>query len=195
LRHQQLSDRWWHGRSVGFGVAVGTCDRLRLALREVLATQSTAGGVQRSAAQVNAFVGTDGYSQFLNEPVAAVGVGRIEPATPLDAVEQLGLDARPNPQLERASGQTLGGQGHGPMGNPEAIQEHPGHGFARGDRGVGRREATRVAQLNQRSGLENRRHTTDVLHAVDVSRFQAAALPCSPPRSRGLPWRLTGFYA
>jgi len=39
---------------------VGNSNGLLIALRDVLAAQSKAGGVQMIEAQVNAFVGTDG---------------------------------------------------------------------------------------------------------------------------------------
>jgi hypothetical protein len=69
------------------------------------------------------------------------------------------------------------------MGPPAAMQEHPGHGCARWARGGCSRDETRVDHRHQLSVFANRGQHPSVIHAFDVSRCHAAALPCSTPRS------------
>jgi len=60
-------------------------------------------------------------------------VDLIERATELKAVEHLRPDALTKQQVEGFLGKKLRGQEQGPIGKPQAIEDHPRHGFARCD--------------------------------------------------------------
>jgi hypothetical protein len=63
------------------------------------------------------------------------------------------------------------------MGKPEAIEDHPGHGFARCDHGLCIRDETRVDHLKQLYVFDDRCHHPYMIQAFDGYRFQAAVLP------------------
>ena len=67
----------------------------------------------------------------MKQQVAAIGIGLIERAAELEAIEHLSPHAVMQQQIEGFAGKKLWGQRQGPIGKAEPIQNHAGHGFAR----------------------------------------------------------------
>src|SRR5947208_1930587 len=67
---------------------------------------------------------------FTEQKITAIRLDLIERTAKFKAVEHLGLDAVMKQQIEGFIGKKLRRQGQGPMGKPQAIENHPGHGFA-----------------------------------------------------------------
>jgi hypothetical protein len=95
---------------VVFGVAVGEHNGVLIAVRAVLASEREAGGIEMSEALVDPFVRPDRQRQLLKPRVAAIGIGFIERAAQLQAIDVLGLEAVMKQAIERFVGKKLGRQ-------------------------------------------------------------------------------------
>jgi hypothetical protein len=82
-------------------------------------------------APVEAVSRAHAQGRFMNQQVAAIGLGRIARAAELETSEQLRPKAVMKSQIEGLAGKKLWGQRQGPMGTSETIQNHAGHRFAR----------------------------------------------------------------
>jgi hypothetical protein len=80
---------------------------------------------------------TDRQRQLLKPHVAARGLGVIERAAQRKAIEALGLEALLKQQIERWVGKKVWSQRQRPLGQAQALEHHPGHGFARREDGLG----------------------------------------------------------
>lgn len=65
LRHQQCQHRLLQVRAVVFGVAVGDRNGVLIAVRDILASEREAGGVEMIEALVDPFLSTDRKRQLL----------------------------------------------------------------------------------------------------------------------------------
>ena len=130
LGHHECQHHLLPVRPVISGVAMGDGNGVLIPFGNVCTAEGKAGRVEMIAAQVDAFLGTDRQGQLLKQQVAAIGVGRIERATELKALEHLGAHACTQQQIEGFASKKLGGQGQRSVAKPEAIQNHPSYGFA-----------------------------------------------------------------
>jgi hypothetical protein len=158
-------------RSVISGIPVGDRHGLRIAFREVCPTEGTAGGVKMVAAQGDAFAGPHAQGQFRQEEVTAVGLGRIERAAELEAMEQLSPHAIMPHQLEGFAGKKLWGSRQGPMGKAEPIQHHAGYGFARCELLGWIRHEAGVEHGHSAQVVDDRREHASVVEAFHVHLF------------------------
>src|SRR2546430_9383953 len=117
-----------------FGIAMGDANGVLVALRDIVATEGKAGRVEMMEALLNAFLGTDSQSQLAQQQITPIGMDFIERPAKLKAIEHLRSDPGTKQQLERFVGKKLGGERQRSIGKPQAIEDHPGHSFARGDR-------------------------------------------------------------
>ncbi len=81
-------------------------------------------------ALLNAFARADRQGKFTQQKITAIRMDLIECTAQFKAVEHLGLDTVMKQQVEGFIGKKLRRQGQGPLGKPQAIEHHPGHGFA-----------------------------------------------------------------
>ena len=84
-------------------------------------------------AAVDAFLVTDGQGEFAKQQITAISICFIKRAAELKAIEHLRVDAFTKQQVEGFVGKKLWRQGQRAIGKPQAIEDHPGHGFARCD--------------------------------------------------------------
>jgi hypothetical protein len=103
---------------------------LLVAVRHVVAAQGKAGGVEMIEARVDAFLDTDGQGELTQQQITAIGGHLLERAAELETVEQVCVDACMKQEIEGCVGKKLRRQGQWPIGKPQAIDDHPGHGFA-----------------------------------------------------------------
>ena len=148
-----------------------------IALRDVLAAECNAGGVEMIDAPVNACVGTDGQGQCLNEEVAAIGVGFIECTAPLKAVEHLSPPAITTQQITGFMGQQLWRPGHGTMSKAQAMEDHPGHGFTGCHHCVCIGHETGVDPVHEAQVFDDSGNHPSMLQAFDANRCHAGLLP------------------
>ena len=149
LRHHPFQHHLLQVRPVVFGVAVSDQQGVLIAVRDILASQRDAGGIEMIAALVDPCWRTDRQRQRLTPRVAAIGRGFIERAAQRTALEVRGLETVMKQEREGFIGKKLGRQRSGPMGKAHAIEHHPGHGFARREDFVCIGHEACVDQVNQ----------------------------------------------
>ncbi len=149
LRHHQFQHHLLQVRPVVFGVAVSDQQGVLIAVRDILASQRDAGGIEMIAALVDPCWRTDRQRQRLTPRVAAIGRGFIERAAQRTALAVRGLETVRKQEREGFIGKKLGRQRSGPMGKAHAIEHHPGHGFARREDFVCIGHEACVDQVNQ----------------------------------------------
>src|SRR5215510_1536026 len=116
-----------------FGIAVRDMHGVLVARRDIGATEGKAGCVEVMEALRNAFLGTASQRQLAKQQITSIGMDGLERPAKLKAIEHLRSDPRTKQQIERFVGKKLGSERQGAIGKPQAIEDHPGHRFARGD--------------------------------------------------------------
>jgi hypothetical protein len=163
---------------------------------DVCTTQGKARRIEMMAAAVDAFLGTDAQGAFAQQPITAIIISCITRAAELKAVAQLRVDACTTQPVQGLVGKKLGRQGQRALGHPHAIEDHPGHGFARCDLLLGLGYEACIDRLNQTSVLDNRDNKAEMIQAFDTKRFHLHP----SPESRGVVWegiqrRVKGFFS
>ena len=149
LRHHPFQHHLLQVRPVVCGVAVSDQQGVLIAVRDILASQRDAGGIEMIAALVDPCWRTDRQRQRLTPRVAAIGSGFIERAAQRTALAVRGLETVMKQEREGFIGKKLGRQRSGPMGKAHAMEHHPGHGFARREDVVCIGHEACVDQVNQ----------------------------------------------
>src|SRR5437762_1614943 len=116
-----------------FGIAVRDMNGVLVALRDRGATEGKAGRVEVMEALLNAFLGTASQRQLAQQQITPIGMDGIERPAKLKTIEHLCSDPRTKQQIERFVGKKLGRERQRSIGKPQAIEDHPGHRFARCD--------------------------------------------------------------
>ncbi len=110
MRHHQLQHRLLHIGPVVFGIAVGDANGLLIALGYIVTTERKAGRVQMIEALLNAFLDTNGQSQFAQQQVTPIRMNLIERPAKFEAIEHRRLDPFAKQEIERFIGKKLGCQ-------------------------------------------------------------------------------------
>src|SRR4029450_2860308 len=97
----------------------------------------------------NGFLLTHDKGNLAKEQVTTIGSHLIKGATEFEAIEHLGGDVRAKEQIEGLIGKELRAQRQGPIGKTQAIENHPFHRFAWGDRLLVVGLETRVDQADE----------------------------------------------
>jgi hypothetical protein len=136
-------------RAVVFGMAMGDRHRLRIAVGYIRASQGKARGIEMRQAEVNPFVSTDGQGEVTKQQVTAIGMDRSERAAELTTIEHCGANALTKQQVQGFVGKKLRCQGQGPIGKPQAIEDHPSHRFSWRDLLLAVGHQTRINHVDQ----------------------------------------------
>src|SRR4030095_620883 len=116
-----------------FGIAVGDSNGSLIARGDIVATEVKAGRVEMMEALLHAFLGTDSQSQLAKQQITPIGMDFIERPAQLKAIEHLRSDPGTKQQIKRFVGKKLGRERQRSISKPQAIEDHPGHRFARCD--------------------------------------------------------------
>jgi hypothetical protein len=98
-------------------------------------------------------------------------VDRIERATELKAGAPLRPPALMKPEIAGWVGKKLWGERHRTSGKPHAMEEPPGHRFARGDFFLVMEKQSRVEPLDAASPFDNRRDDPSMVPAFNTDGF------------------------
>lgn len=171
LRDHPCQHRLRQVRSGISGIPVGDRKGLLIACRDLLSTACKAGGIKMVEAPVDAFAGAHAQGQFMKQQGAALGLGLIERAAELEAIEHLSPHAVLQHQLAGCIGKKLWGHRQGPMGKAEPIQNQAGHGFARREHFLWIGHQAGVNQVNYASIFADRCNDVSVVEAFHVNFF------------------------
>src|SRR5712692_4104160 len=141
------------------------------------ATEGKAGRVEMVEALINAFPRTDRQGKCTQQKITAIRIDLIECTAQFKAVEHLGLDTVMQQQVEGFIGKKLRRQGQGPMGKPQAIENHPSHGFAwrNGLLLIGYEPG--VDHVNEAQGFDDTSNESEMIQALDAQRSPQCTSP------------------
>jgi hypothetical protein len=123
------------------------------------------------AAFITAFLGTAGQGQFATPQVTTIGVDLIERAPALKAVEHRRTHALTTHESEGCVGKQLWGSRHRTSGKPQAIADHPGHRFTRGDRFLVMAKPARVDHLDESYAFDHSSDSPSMVQAFTTDGF------------------------
>jgi hypothetical protein len=132
-----------------FGLAVGDVNGSLVTRGDIVATEGKAGRVKMMEAWLKAFLGTDSQSHLAQQQSTPIGLDFIERPATLQAMEPLRSDPGTTQPIERCVGTKLGRERPRSIGQPQAIEDHPGHRFARCDLLLRIRSEARVDHPSQ----------------------------------------------
>jgi hypothetical protein len=145
--------------------------------RHIRTAQSKARRVERVEARLKACLRTDGQGQVAPQQIPALAIDLIERPAALQAVAQVRVDALTKQQIEGVVSKNLGRSGQGPMGKPQAIEEHPGHGFAWREGLLLIRHQPCVDHLNAAYIFDDRHDESAMIPTFDPERFPLCTSP------------------
>ena len=177
--HQPCSNGRRHVWPRVLGIAVGEVHGARGARGDLVATAGTAGRVTRMAAWRTACLGPDRQRHLAPHQSTPIGLDCLERPAQRQAIAPRRSAPGTTPQSARWVGTQLGRERPRSSGTPHAIEAHPGHRFARGDRRWRLRQEARVDQTSQASGLYPTGHEPQMIHAFHMDRCHVYPSPDS----------------
>jgi hypothetical protein len=160
-----------------FGRAVGDANGSLVALGDIVATEGKAGRVEMLDAWRTAFLCTDNQSPLAKPPITPIGLDVLERPAKRQALVPLRSDPGTKPPIERSVGKKLGRERQRSMGTPQAIEEHPGHRFARCDLLWRIRHEASVDHAYQAYVLYHTGHESQMIQAFHMDRCHFCPSP------------------
>ena len=170
LGPQQFSNGLLQVGPMVFGIAGGEVKGALVALGDIVATAGKAGRVKMLDTWLKACLDTDSQRPLAQQQSTPLGLDCIEPPAKLNALAQLGADPGTQPPIERVVGKKLGREGPRSIGTPQAIEDHPGHRFARGDLLLRIRKEARVDHTSQASVFDHTGNEPQLIQAFHMDR-------------------------
>ena len=152
---------------------MGDVNRRLVALGDIVTTEGKAGCVEMMEALLNALLHTDSQRQFAEQQVTAIRIHLIERPAKFEAIEHLGAHPLTKQEIERFVGKKLRGQGQWPIRKPQAIEDHPGHGFPGCDVLLVIGHNMRVDQLYDAQILDDTRNNSSMVQAFHDDRVHS----------------------
>ena len=147
-------------------------------------------------ALLNALLHTDSQRQFAEQQVAAIRMDLIERPAKFEAIEHLGADTFTKQEIERFVGKKLRRQGQRPIRKPQAIENHPGHGFTRCNLLLLIGNDACVDHTDQSQVFYHRGYEPQVIQAFNMDRLHLYPSPeSSRVVRRGIQRKVKDFFS
>src|SRR4029450_12274768 len=128
--------------------------------------------------------------------ITPIGMDFIERPAKLEAIEHLRSDPRTKQQIERFVGKKLGSERQGAIGKPQAIEDHPGHRFARCNLLLVIRNEASVDHAYQAKVFYHTGNEPSMIQAFHMDRCHYCPFPESARVScRSLQRKVKDFFA
>ena len=164
-RHDQFPHRRLQAWPVVFRIAMGETNSRLVTLGYVAATAGKAGRVEMLEALRKTVLGTNGQGQCAAQQVTALRRDLVAGTASFQTSAHRRVDPCTPEPIERLVGTNLRRQRERALGKPQAIEDHPGHRFARADLRLRIRQEASVDPTYQAAVLYHPGHKSQMIHA------------------------------